>query len=406
MARRRDRGEGTVRRRSDGRWEGRIALEHGKHKGYYGTTKEEVTRKLREGLKLLSDNRSLPREDIKLARWLVDWLEEAKDLGSKRYSTRLWTYRHVHNHLLPDLGHIALAKLKPADVQAWLNDMAAGRTGSMHGKKASAHLCQSCVRVLSSALSAAEKRGMVTYNAASRRLLNLPGQGDRRAAEIQPLTVNQAGTLIDGIHGDDLEALFLLSLALGLRQGEALGLCWPDLHLDAAQPSADIHQELMWTKEPGDTEGHYELQTLKTERSRRKLELPAFLVSALRIHRDAQTLNRERRERDNNTWGNSWQVVFTTEPGRPLHSSVVTHRFQRKLSALGLPRMRFYDLRHSAASFLAAQGVPVFDIARFLGHTSTQLVSSTYAHWLTEGRQRVAHEMNALLGRPASSHTP
>ncbi len=404
--RRRSRGEGTVRLRADGRHEARLPIGHGKYKSYFAATKDEAIRKLRNGRKLQDDNRPIPPENISVARYLADWLEAAKH--SKRTSTMASYEETTRRQLIPALGKLRLAHLKTHDVQRWVDRWYDGKASETPGK-ASTRMCRYACRVLSTALSDALRGGLIAYNPALPKLLTIPTDSNAVKPEIAPLTMDQAATFMDAIHGDDREALYLLSLGLGVRQGEALGLCESDVHLDDRESCADgglgqpvapwvsIRQELVYVKEPGDAVGHFELQRLKTAKSVRRLDLPGFVADALRIHLSRQDVKQRQVEKAHRTWGNDWGLVFTRDDGRPLSSSLVTHAFQRKLGSIGLQSKRYYDLRHSTASFLAARGVPVFDIARLLGHSSTQLVNSTYGHWLEEGRQRVAQEMDSMF---------
>jgi len=132
----------------------------------------------------------------------------------------------------------------------------------------------------------------------------------------------------------------------------------------------------------------------KTERSRRTLVLPEIAVGALRAHRTRQRMERL-------VAGSRWQetgYVFTTLRGSPLDAATVTRAFQRALERAGLPHSRFHDLRHTAATFLLAQGFTLEDVKNLLGHSSITLTSNTYGHVLEQRQQQVAAGMDAILG--------
>ncbi|MCZ6546367.1 MAG: site-specific integrase, partial [Chloroflexi bacterium] len=142
--------------------------------------------------------------------------------------------------------------------------------------------------------------------------------------------------------------LYAITLGLGLRQGEALALNWSDVDLEkgvlTVRHTLQRYDRAYHRDEP------------KTKRSRRTIAVPAPLVDVLRSQRIRQL---EMRMRAGPAWsGNPWDLVFTTELGEPVSGSVVTHHFQRLLASAGLPRQRFHDLRHAAASFMLARGVP------------------------------------------------
>ena len=90
--------------------------------------------------------------------------------------------------------------------------------------------------------------------------------------------------------------------------------------------------------------------------------------------------------------------VFATTIGTPMEAAVVTRAFQRALARAGLPHYRFHDLRHSAATFLLAQGFTLEDVKNLLGHSSIVLTSNTYGHVLEQRQRQVAMGMDAVLG--------
>jgi integrase len=141
-------------------------------------------------------------------------------------------------------------------------------------------------------------------------------------------------------------------------------------------------------------EGKLELLEPKTERSRRTVVLPEVAVAALRAHRARQRLERL-------VAGSRWVDsghVFATSVGTALDAATVTRSFQRALDRAGLPRTRFHDLRHAAATFLLAQGFTLEDVKNLLGHSSIVLTSNTYGHVLEQRQRQVARGMDAVLG--------
>jgi integrase len=139
--------------------------------------------------------------------------------------------------------------------------------------------------------------------------------------------------------------------------------------------------------------GEYELVPPKTALSRRTIVLPNFTIAALRAHRDRQAFERTRA-------GERWEgrdLVFTSPAGHPLHGPTVTRRFQQLLADAGLERMRFHDLRHSCASLLLAQGVPLSSIMDVLGHSSIATTRNIYAHLGDELREEAAQAMDEAI---------
>jgi len=154
------------------------------------------------------------------------------------------------------------------------------------------------------------------------------------------------------VRGDRFEALYLLAITTGMRQGELLGLQWPDIDLDAGKLT--IFRSLHRTKrrrDPGDDTPWFQLRHPKTAGSRRSLEIPPVTVKALRDHAVRQ---RQARMLADSSWQEP-KLIFTTRVGTPVDTTNVLHVFQKTLSAAGLPKMRFYDLRHTHASLLIAE---------------------------------------------------
>jgi integrase len=242
--------------------------------------------------------------------------------------------------------------------------------------------------VLRRALNDALRWGLVARNVAT---LVTPPRGQRY--EVRPLDPVQARRFLDAVRGDRLEALYSVALAVGLRQGEALGLQWDDIDLD----SAALHVRHALQR----VDGRLQLVEPKTARSRRTVILPATVIDALKAHRSRQVAERL-------TAGSEWvdhKLVFCSPMGRPLDASNVTHTFQRHLIRAGLPRQRFHDLRHACASFLLAQGVSPRVVMEVLGHSQITLTLNTYTHVLPSLSREAAERMNALLAaesRPTS----
>ncbi|MCX6020328.1 MAG: site-specific integrase [Chloroflexi bacterium] len=238
--------------------------------------------------------------------------------------------------------------------------------------------------VLRKALNDALRMGLVARNVAT--LVDPPKQVRH---EIQPLTPEQARQFLNAVKGSRLEALYVTAVTMGARQGELLGLRWQDVDLDGAvmRVANSLHR----------VEGEYRLAEPKTAKSRRTLPLPPITVAALRAHRVRQL---EERLHAGDVW-EDWQgagLVFTREDGGPLHASTVTHGFQKLLERAGLPKVRFHDLRHTAATLLLAQGAPARLIMEVLGHSQISLTMNTYAHVMPAAMREAANHMQSALG--------
>ena len=142
--------------------------------------------------------------------------------------------------------------------------------------------------------------------------------------------------------------------------------------------------------------GECQLVEPTTLRSRRTVGLPAPIVDTLSMHRARQLQDRRRA---GPAWnGDRWALVFCREDGEPLWSAVVAQRFRATPGAAGLPHQRFHDLRHAAASFMLAQGVPLRVVMEVLGHSEIGTAANVYGHVMPELSRDATYRVGALLG--------
>ena len=373
---RRGANEGSISKRKDGRWQARVQLgyEAGRRrrKSFYGRTRREVQEKLaralrdlQQGVPVAADARQTVEQYLR--RWLA---ETVRPTVRPRTCTTYEMWARVH--LIPELGHIPLAQLSPQQVQAMLN----GKVRSGLAPRSVHHLRA----VLRAALNHAMRWGLVQRNVGT--LVDLPRVP---RYEVQVMTPEQARGFLDAVRGDRLEALYTIALALGLRQGEALGLQWDDIDLHAGMLTVRHSLQRIG--------GHLQLVEPKTDRSRRTIPMPTAIVTAVRAHRTRQL---EERLWAGSRWHES-SYVFTTRIGTPLDGSNVTHRLQATLAAAGLPRQRFHDLRHACASLLMALGVPARVVMETLGHSQISLTMNTYSHVIPSLQRDAADRMQELL---------
>ncbi|CCF85810.1 tyrosine-type recombinase/integrase [Nitrolancea hollandica] len=372
----RGQNEGSIHKRTDGRWCGVVNLgwEDGKRKRkyLYGDTRREVAEKLNAVLR--DQQQGLPATDGRqtVDQFLTRWLEES---AKPRLRPRTFeSYRMiVTRHLIPGLGRIPLSKLGPQDVQHYMN--------RKRGAGLSARTVQYHRAVLRRALNQALRWGLIPRNVAT---LVDPPKSTRPALRF--LSTDEARVFLGSVRGHRLEALYTVALALGLRQGEALGLAWEDVDLEAGLLTIRYALQRV--------DGKLTRVAPKTEKSRRVIAMPAVALAALRQHRTRQLEERL-------VAGSRWQeagFVFTTSIGTPLDARNLTRHFHQLREAAGLPWLRFHDLRHAYGSLLAAQGVHPRVAMELMGHSQLAVTMQVYTHVAPELAREAADKIDAVLG--------
>jgi integrase len=373
---RKGRNEGSIRKRKDGRWEGRYTtgyLTNGKpeRKSVYGSTRTEAARKLAEAVR--NHQRGLPPVDERMTtEKYLDYYLETIAKPSVRPST-YQRYRQIADqHIIPKLGRIRLSQLTPAHVQGMLSDRLA--TGL------SPRSVQQFHAVLRAALNQALRWELVARNSAA--LVTPPRVAHK---EISPLSPEEARDFLAAVKGDRLEALYTVALAVGLRKGEALGLQWQDF--DHNEGSITVRHALQRI------DGNLVLVEPKSATSRRTIPLPPLAAEALVVHWKRQAHERL-------LAGMAWQEnghIFTTAIGTPLDPSNVTKYFKRVLKKAGIRDQRFHDLRHCCASLLLVQGVSPRTVMEILGHNQISLTMNTYSHVIPELKRQAVAQLESLL---------
>ncbi|MFN7934060.1 MAG: site-specific integrase [Bryobacteraceae bacterium] len=353
----------------------------------------------------LSDQRKgipIVVEQQTVSQYLDWWVEEVV-----RRQNRPATYRSyeqlIRLHIKPLLGKTLLPKLSTQQVRSFLNQK---RDSGL-----SARTVQYLHAVLRSALSTAVRDEVLARN-----VMTLVKPPRVQAEEVRPLSPDEARSFVSHICGNRLEALLTVAVSLGLRQGEALALRWRDIDMEVgtlrvrfalqrlklrASKSVNSVNGVPTEEEPR-TQIH--LVEPKNKKSRRTIELPQVTRTALAEHLGNQATDRV-------LAGSKWKPAevhcegrteimddfgFTTSIGTPLEGRNVTKRFQRILKAAGIPHHRFHDLRHTAATLLAVQGVHPKTIQSVLGWDQAAMVDR-YTHFVDEMRKDAAEKMNSIL---------
>jgi integrase len=367
--RRRASGEGSITRRKDGLWAGMLDLgwQDGKRKRkfVYARTRAEAARKLADANRQLREGRLIADERTTVDQYLRSWLENIEPTIAasthKRYGQllKLHAYPYIGKHRLTKLEPTHLARLYARRIKAGLSPTTVLQ---LH-------------RVLHHALKDAHRQGLAPRNVAE--LVTPPVKAEHEFITLSP---KQARRFLEVVAGNRLEALYVVALTTGMREGELLGLHWADVDLDAGA----VHV----------------VRRLKRRTSRRQVLLVAPAVEALKLHQERQE---EERRRAGSIWHDEG-LMFPNSIGRPINPSNFLRRdFYPLLEKAGLPQMRFHDLRHSAATLLLGMGVHPKIVSELLGHTQIGITLDLYSHVTATMQRDAVQAFEELLGSSQGS---
>ena len=338
-----------------------------------GKTREEVRRKLAKAMSDRDSGLVFDADSLTVGEYLDRWLSDSVR-GTVRQSTYERCGYAVRPHIQPALGRIKLKGLTPVHVRR------------LYREKLDSGLSPATVHkmhvVLHKALAQAVSDGLLPRNVAEG--VKVP---QTRRKEIRPLTPEQTRALLTAARGDRLEALFVLAVNTGLRQGELLALKWEDVDLERGV--LRVRHTLTRTR------GKVTVGVPKTKKSRRSVELTPAAVETLQAH-----LSRQLEEMDR--MGSLYRpggLVFANELGGLINPSNLRNRsFTRLLEHAGLPAdTRFHDLRHTCATLLLSRNVNPKIVSEMLGHSSIAITLDTYSHVLPTMQESALRALEDVL---------
>ncbi len=342
-------------------------------------TKREAKKLARQGQADLVAGRTVGTSRLTVGQHLDEWLETKRHgLAWKSFVT----YRTCIEHAKRHIGRVRLQDLRTADIErciAALRDEGKGEAMTLKVHS-----------VLHNALHRAVQVDLISRNPCAAAIPPRPKRRERPT-----LTLDQAYDLFNATQDDWDHPLYVVLTTSGLRLGEALGLRWDDVNL--VERTLTIRQALQRQTGRGQVR-----VDLKTAKSRRVVPLMSVAVEALRRHKVRQAQQRL-------LLGPEWQDsghVFTSETGAPLdQSNVRTRRYYPALERAGLPRVRPHDLRHTASTLMASEGIPIHMVQAVLGHARSSTTMEIYTHVLPTSFQEVRDRMDAAYVRVQLTHS-
>ena len=378
MARKRANGEGSIRKRKDGRWEGRYTAGRdpvtGKQifKNVLGKTQGEVREKLKKAIEDSGRLDLTKAGKYTLGQWMDVWFENYAQIRVRPSSHQ--TYKgYIENHIKPNIGKIPIEKLTSLELQKFYRKLLTeGRVDRIEAENQPKGLSAKTVRnihqVLSSALDLAVEQKLILMNPALK--CALPKVEHR---EMQTLPAEQLAAFLQEAKNSGVYELYYLDLATGLRRGELLGLKWEDIDLD--QGVIRVRRQVARIN------GKVQEMPLKTKNSYRSIAISQEAVQMLREMKDKGL----------------GEYVFPSPTGGPISPDSVLNMLHRVLERAGLPPLRFHDLRHTFATLALQNGVDIKTVSGMLGHFSAGFTLDTYAHVTTAAQKEAANTMGNIL---------
>ena len=380
MARGRKRGDGSIRLRKDGRWEGRFVVGRDERgfpvtKNVLARTKAECAARLKELRERLETPAPEPtRPGITLGAWLDRWYQEYKK-ANLRPNTQMSYERRIYQHIIPALGRIPLDKLTARDIQQfYANLKKSGRLTrtELYGAGLSDQTVRGIHTTLRATLDKAAEEKLIFLNPA-----DSCKPPSARPREMQVLTPEEIQRLLIQAKEDGCYELLLLELATGLRRGEILALRWSDLNFRTGtlRVERQVHR----------VRGELVVSPPKTRAGNRTVLLPAPVLNVLKTYQKGVH--------------SRWMFPSPVKADSPMDPAAVRKRLQTVLERAECRRLRFHDLRHTFATASLEHGMDVKTLSTIIGHVSSATTLNTYTHITDAMRQSAADKIDRGIGK-------
>lgn len=380
MARRRKHGTGTIRKRSDGRWEGRIVIGYNdkglpKTKNVLAKTKSECSEKLGKLKESINAKPKSNSSDMSFGAWMDFWYQNYCKPKLKPYTQATYEQR-IYKQIIPKIGNVQLDKVTTGTLEKFYANLKSnGRLirRETYGNGLSNSVIRSIHAHCRSALEKAKVENLIRQNPAV--LCTLPQKKSKEIEVLSPADMQklliQAKYETDGFY-----EMFLLDLSTGLRRGELLGLKWDDINFEARE--LKVSRQIRYSK------GELQITPPKTKASERTIILPPPLVNILREYKSNVK--------------SKWLFPSPTKSEDvPRDPTACRKRLSRILEHAGCKHVPFHALRHTFATHALRYGMDVKTLACTIGHESVETTLNVYSHTTDEGLRKAAESIEKSM---------
>jgi integrase len=367
---RRSKHEGTVYQREDGTWRTQLSY---KGKRYsFSANNEMACHQWR-----IQKREQLERgEDYDLTRrYVADYLSEWIHLYQVRLKENT-AYQYkltIDRHIVPYIGKIELLSIHPMQLERFYRQLLDEGRGR--------RTVEMVHRVLSNAFKHAVRYRIIPSNPAEGAILP-----KKQKKEMLVWNEYQVQTFLQFATGSRYESLYQLAILTGMRQAELFGLKWGDIDWNLRLLHVRRQAQALET-------GGWQFTDPKTRAGTRSIQLGEGSLSALRAQRIRQDAEKA-------LAGNRWKeydLVLTSSLGTPIHRSNFRIDFNRIIKEAGIPKIRFHDLRHTAASLMLMHGIPMLAVSQILGHSKPSITLDLYGHYVPGIQNGAAELMDRLV---------
>ncbi len=377
MAKRKN--NGSIRKRKDGRWEGRYVIGRNEKgfpisKSVLAKTKAECSEKLKQLKKSISKKPDDYSKILSFGEWIDKWYNTYCKIKLRESVQKTYEER-IYKQIIPNIGSIPLKSLSRKNIQqfySYLKDDGRLKGRDRFGDGLSDSVIRSIHAHINASLKRAVEERLIPDNPAKDCVLP-----SKKAKEMNILTKEEMKRLLIQAKYEGFYELLLLDLLTGIRRGELLALRWEDYNGEKG--------ELRISKQIQVVDGKMQITQPKTKASTRLILLPESLTAVLNTYKK--------------TCDSDWLFPSPCKKDAPRDPSAVRKALSRILERSGCRHVRFHDLRHTFAAMSLEYGVDIKTLQEMLGHASVKMTLDVYSHVTDKMRKNAADTINRAIGK-------